>query len=206
MPDRDTPRSRDTDDWFADLEPAAPPRERLVERPATPPAGISAPGADGDDDWLADDRHTDQPRHSAFAALLPERWVAIAAGVLFVAVLLVGGLVLAGVFAASQHKHVATTTRAVSTQTTTASTTTQTPVATVPPPGTTLKPSDQGTQVRALQKALARLGYFSGTFDGIYGPATTRAVARFQNAAKLTADGIFGPATLAALVSALTGP
>jgi murein L,D-transpeptidase YcbB/YkuD len=47
--------------------------------------------------------------------------------------------------------------------------------------------------------ALTGLGYSSGAADGSYGPATQRAVARFQKASGLTADGIFGPKTLMAL-------
>jgi Putative peptidoglycan binding domain len=207
MPGRDTPRSRDPDDWFAGLGPAAPRRERLVEVPAAPPARISALEADEGDDWLGDDTRTHMRGESTFADFLSDRWVAIVAGVLLVACVLVGGLVLAGVFSGSKHKRVAATTRIASTQTTTtASSTTQLPATTVSPPPTTLKPGDQGTQVRVLQQVLASLGYSVGTVDGNYGAATKSAVARFQSAVKLTGDGIFGPATLAALVSALSGP
>ena len=73
------------------------------------------------------------------------------------------------------------------------------------PPTATVKPGDQGTQVRALQRALAHLGYPPGKVDGIYGPLTKGAVARFQTAAKVKVDGICGPVTLAALVRALHG-
>ena len=69
----------------------------------------------------------------------------------------------------------------------------------------TVKPGDQGTQVRALQRALAHLGYPPGKVDGIYGPLTKGAVGRFQTAAKVKVDGICGPVTLAALVRALHG-
>lgn len=71
---------------------------------------------------------------------------------------------------------------------------------------TTLKPGASGSQVRALQRALASLGFQAGTIDGDYGPATTSAVKRFQQSAKLTTDGILGPRTLQALNNALKGP
>jgi peptidoglycan hydrolase-like protein with peptidoglycan-binding domain len=70
-------------------------------------------------------------------------------------------------------------------------------------PTTTLKSGDSGAEVKALQRALAFLGYKSGKIDGSYGPATTAAVTAFQRASGLTADGIFGPQTLKALSSAL---
>ena len=46
------------------------------------------------------------------------------------------------------------------------------------------------------------MGYSPGKIDGHYGPATKRALEKFQKAKKLTADGILGPKTLAALTSA----
>ncbi|MGB2876009.1 MAG: peptidoglycan-binding domain-containing protein [Gaiellaceae bacterium] len=72
-----------------------------------------------------------------------------------------------------------------------------------PAPTTTLKGGDHGPQVRALQRALASLGYPLGHIDGQYGPATQRALAHFQQTQKLAADGVLGPATLAALTQAL---
>jgi peptidoglycan hydrolase-like protein with peptidoglycan-binding domain len=67
------------------------------------------------------------------------------------------------------------------------------------PPTTTLKPGDSGSQVKALQRELASLGYSVGAIDGSYGPATIKAVTAFQRADHLTPDGIVGPATLLAL-------
>jgi hypothetical protein len=200
MPGRETPRSRDPDDWFADFEPEGSRRERTRERPATPSARGSTPEADGDDGWLGDDLRSRLSRES-IAASLPDRWIAIAALVLVV-LILVGGFALAGGFGGSKPTP-APTTAPTSTPTTTASTTTQVLSTTVAAPATTLKPGDQGTQVKVLQRALAHLGYAVGKIDGSYGPATKTAVQRFQTAAKLTADGIFGTATRAALVTAL---
>ena len=72
-------------------------------------------------------------------------------------------------------------------------------------PSQTLKPGDQGTQVKTLQKALTSLGYSPGTPDGDYGPSTQNAVERFQIAKGLAEDGVVGPATLNALQKALAG-
>jgi peptidoglycan hydrolase-like protein with peptidoglycan-binding domain len=52
-------------------------------------------------------------------------------------------------------------------------------------------PSDDRAQrVQALQRQLAWLGFEPGPTDGRYGPLTTGAVKRFQEAAGLPADGI----------------
>ena len=53
-------------------------------------------------------------------------------------------------------------------------------------------PWDAG-RVRAVQRALARLGYDPGPFDGIVGPRTRAAVRAFQAAAGLTTDGRLTP-------------
>src|SRR6185436_6110796 len=50
-----------------------------------------------------------------------------------------------------------------------------------------------------LQFELAWHGFASGTFDGVFGPATEGALVRFQRWAGLPAIGIAGPLTLAAL-------
>jgi peptidoglycan hydrolase-like protein with peptidoglycan-binding domain len=54
-------------------------------------------------------------------------------------------------------------------------------------------------QVRVLQRRLFAAGFAPGPVDGLYGPRTASAVARFQTASGLAADGIAGPRTLAAL-------
>jgi murein DD-endopeptidase MepM/ murein hydrolase activator NlpD len=53
--------------------------------------------------------------------------------------------------------------------------------------------------VAALQVALHKRGLYSGTIDGVKGPATTRAVMRFQRRVGLPADGIAGARTRQAL-------
>ena len=56
-----------------------------------------------------------------------------------------------------------------------------------------------GTEVRQIQTALKKQGYYNGSVDGIYGSATQSAVRKFQAAKGLTVDGICGSATLSAL-------
>ena len=56
-----------------------------------------------------------------------------------------------------------------------------------------------GTEVRQIQTALKKQGYYSGSVDGIYGSQTQTAVRKFQAAKGLTVDGICGSATLSAL-------
>ena len=53
-----------------------------------------------------------------------------------------------------------------------------------------------GTEVRNIQSVLKRLGYYTGSVDGIYGSQTKAAVVRFQRDCGLTQDGICGPVTL----------
>jgi peptidoglycan hydrolase-like protein with peptidoglycan-binding domain len=128
--------------------------------------------------------------------------------VLLVLVVL-GLLALSGVFS-SNRSHTARPPAEAPPATSTATTTTTPATASnakpVPAPKNPLKPGDTGRQVEVLQRALASLGFSSGTIDGQYGPATSNAVARFQQSVKITADGVAGPATLAALASALRGP
>ncbi len=63
---------------------------------------------------------------------------------------------------------------------------------------------DNGEVVEELQHMLTAAGYPLAP-DGRFGPATARAVERFQKEHGLEADGIAGPATLAALRQSLAG-
>jgi N-acetylmuramoyl-L-alanine amidase len=63
----------------------------------------------------------------------------------------------------------------------------------------TLRPGSKGKAVLAAQKRLAALGYWLGTPDGVYGPATTHAVIALQKVAGLARDGVLGPKTAYAL-------
>ena len=57
---------------------------------------------------------------------------------------------------------------------------------------------DSGSKVVAIQQFLKKGGYYSGALDGIYGSATSNAVASYQKAKGITADGIWGPQTAGA--------
>ncbi len=62
-----------------------------------------------------------------------------------------------------------------------------------------LKQGATGGEVKELQRRLKMWGYYSGSVDGIYGPATVEAVKYFQRKNGLTPDGIAGRATYVAL-------
>jgi len=68
-------------------------------------------------------------------------------------------------------------------------------------PAPVLRPGSKGKAVLAAQKRLAALGYWLGTPDGVYGPATTHAVTALQKVAGLGRDGILGPKTARALAA-----
>lgn len=53
--------------------------------------------------------------------------------------------------------------------------------------------------VAALQVALRAHGLYTGSVDGIRGPATTRAVQKLQRRARIAVDGVAGPQTRHAL-------
>jgi lysozyme family protein len=56
-----------------------------------------------------------------------------------------------------------------------------------------------GPNLAALQVTLRARGLYGGDVDGLRGPATTRAIRRFQRRAGIAVDGIFGPQTRRAL-------
>ncbi|MBO7519251.1 MAG: spore cortex-lytic enzyme [Clostridia bacterium] len=56
-----------------------------------------------------------------------------------------------------------------------------------------------GSEVTAIQNALKKKGYYTGSVDGIFGSRTLSAVKKFQKDAGLSVDGIAGPKTLKAL-------
>lgn len=62
-----------------------------------------------------------------------------------------------------------------------------------------LRMGDTGEFVKQLQEALTRVGFFTGTCDGIFGEQTRQALINFQEANNLSADGIAGPNTWEAL-------
>ncbi|MCY0885286.1 MAG: peptidoglycan-binding protein [Firmicutes bacterium] len=79
------------------------------------------------------------------------------------------------------------------------------PVQASPPayPSGYLHEGDQGPQVAQIQSDLARLGYYHGAIDGVFGPETDAAVVAFQQAVGLPAHGLVGSLTENALARAL---
>lgn len=63
----------------------------------------------------------------------------------------------------------------------------------------------RGTDVMEVQAALSKLGYYTGAADGLYGPQTRSAVAKFQRRHGLAADGVIGRNTFEALRRYLWG-
>lgn len=68
-------------------------------------------------------------------------------------------------------------------------------------PLTVLSSGAHGPTVQALQVELQSFHDYNGPTDGIYGPLTTAAVARFEQSLGLTQDGVAGPAVLGAIVA-----
>ena len=66
--------------------------------------------------------------------------------------------------------------------------------------GTTynIAPADSAT-VQAVQTRLLNLGYYNGPIDGVFGPSTRDAVAKFQMANQLNVTGSLSPDTLQSL-------
>jgi hypothetical protein len=67
--------------------------------------------------------------------------------------------------------------------------------------GDTLHQGDSGPYVRQVQQRLTQLGYWNGGADGTYGFLTSQAVMALQKAAGIGRDGVFGPATARALAN-----
>lgn len=67
-----------------------------------------------------------------------------------------------------------------------------------PAPTATVKKGDKGTPVRWVQDKLRKAGYGVSN-DGSFGPATERAVKKYQKERGLEVDGRVGPATRASL-------
>jgi len=69
-------------------------------------------------------------------------------------------------------------------------------------PAFAVERGDRGSEVSEVQTILAGFHY-SVTVDGVYGPATEKAVASWQRSNGLQVDGIAGPVTIASLRSAV---
>lgn len=61
----------------------------------------------------------------------------------------------------------------------------------------------QAMSIKEIQSALKKLGYYTGTVDGVSGNKTKLAIQKFQKANKLTADGIVGQTTKNKMVAAV---
>lgn len=62
-------------------------------------------------------------------------------------------------------------------------------------PAINFKFGDKGVEVKTAQAQLIRQGYLVGKADGLFGPATKKAVQQFQADHGLRDDGIIGPMT-----------
>ena len=62
--------------------------------------------------------------------------------------------------------------------------------------GDPCEPGDKGAAVKAVQKKLRSLGYYSGEIDGDYGNGTKKAVKAFQKANGLKANGVANRKTI----------
>ncbi len=80
------------------------------------------------------------------------------------------------------------------------------PTATPAPASTLLKIGARGNEVKNLQATLIKLGYLTGSADGIFGSKTANALKEFQKNNGLSADGIAGNKTLTALNSSSAKP
>lgn len=196
MTGREGPRAPDPDDWWSSSSASAPrSAARSSRRPASDTSVTQPSGRVEPEDWLDEGGAESAGRFGMPAD--PRQRAAI---VVVAALLLVVGLIASGVFAGGKRPTATTSTG----PTTSASTTPSTPAAAVPPPPTaTLVPGASGSEVKVLQRALAALGFSVGAVDGSYGPATERALKRFQRTHGLGADGVLGAKTLAALTLAL---
>ncbi len=65
----------------------------------------------------------------------------------------------------------------------------------VPPAAAAVAPD----QVRAMQGRLRDMGFYRGPMDGVWGPETQEAIARFQHSRGLEPNSQLNPATLGAL-------
>ena len=84
---------------------------------------------------------------------------------------------------------------------TTANPSTTRPASTNTPAPSSLKKGDSGDSVRALQRRLKELGYYTGSVDGDFGENTDKAVRAFQQNNGLTVDGKVGSKTMTKLNS-----
>ena len=61
-----------------------------------------------------------------------------------------------------------------------------------------IAPADSAT-IQAVQMQLLSLGYYNGSIDGVFGPSTRDAVAKYQIANHLNVTGSLSPDTIQSL-------
>ena len=61
-----------------------------------------------------------------------------------------------------------------------------------------IAPADSAT-IQAVQSQLLSLGYYNGSIDGVFGPSTRDAVAKYQIANHLNVTGSLSPDTIQSL-------
>jgi hypothetical protein len=179
------------DDWFDEPEPP-------TETQSAVGRGVYE---DADEVWvLPEDEQPDAPAHREFV-VAGRTLTTTQAAIIGICVLAVFFAILAafGVFNGSKPATPQVTPPPKPITTTAPPTTQANTTATTEAPAQTLKPGDTGSQVKLLQQSLAKLGFSTGTPDGVYGPATQNAVERFQVSQGLPEDGIVGPQTLNAI-------
>jgi hypothetical protein len=189
------------DDWFDEPEPPTVETGRPGRQP------YDAPFETEEDVWtLPEDEPSRSPRgqrgdmviggHSLTRTQIAI--LAIAALAIFIAI-----LAAANVFSSN---NTAATTLSNTTPTNTLPTTaTLTTTPTIAVPTKPLQVGATGPQVKLLQAALKHLGFYTGTVDGSFGPATQQAVEQFQSAYGLSPDGVVGQQTLTELQKQLNG-
>ena len=191
------PRDPGYDDWFDEPEPP-------TETQSAVGRGVYE---DADEVWVLPEEDDARPLGNREFVVAGRTLTTTQAAIIAVCVLAIFFAILAavGVFngkkAAAPPITLPVTHIMTTTQTTTQTNTTSATQA----PSTPLSPGAQGSQVKLLQKALAKLGYSPGQADGDYGIGTKVAVERFQAAKGLAQDGTVGPQTLNAIQKALAG-
>lgn len=66
--------------------------------------------------------------------------------------------------------------------------------------------SSNSMSIKEIQAALKKLGYYTGTVDGVTGSKTKAAIKKFQSDNKLTADGVVGAVTRSKLAAVAAKP